>query len=424
VSFCFIHAADVHLGNLQYGSIARYNDFARSFSAMIDDAIYRKVDFVLVSGDLFHKRSLDPQTLYQAVELLAPLREHNIPLIAIIGNHENPHIFEGMSWPDYLNVTGQIILLDAYMKDNQFVIAPWDYRSRKGAFIDLPCGARIIGSRYYGASTPQVLCKYLEVLAGLPSATFSIYMLHAGLQGTLDIQAPSVTRTQLDPLRAYTDYIAMGHFHKPYEQDGWIYNPGSLETVSVEEVSWDDRGYLYVEVDSGRLPKHNVTHIKSKRRPFIRLSFPVDTHPSPTALLAALLEYAKMRLPLNDQRQPVIEVTLRGALQFERTNLDLAAIEEQIAQSCNPLLVRIHDVTTTNDTDIDLPEGQTRSELEQGVLQELIGRDARFRVASAEWASFITQLKGAALSNLPAEEIAHELVAFLAMHPLESSDAH
>ena len=86
--------------------------------------------------------------------------------------------------------------------------------------------------------------------------------------------------------------------------------------------------------------------------------------------------------------------------------------------------MRIHDDTTTNETDIDLPENQTRSELEQGVLQELIGRDARFRVASAEWASFITQIKGAALSSLPAEEIAHELIAFLAQHPLESSDAH
>lgn len=419
-----MHVADVHLGYLQYSSSVRYNDFARSFSAMVDDAITRKVDFVLVAGDLFHKRSLDPQTLYQAVGLLAPLHERNIPIVAIIGNHENPHVFEGMSWPDYLNVTGQIILLDAYMKDNQFVIAPWDNVTRKGAFIDLPCGARIIGSRYYGASTPQVLEKYLEVLAGLPSAPYSIFMLHAGLQGTLDIQAPSVNRTQLDPLRAYTDYIAMGHFHKPYEQDGWIYNPGSLETVGVEEVSWDDRGYLYVEVDPSRQPKHCVTHIISKRRPFVRLSFPVDTYPSPTALMAALLDYAQRQLPPHDQRQPVIEVTLRGALQFERSNLDLAAIEEQIKQTCNSLLVRIHDATSTNETDIDLPENQTRSELEQGVLQELIGRDARFRIASAEWASFITQIKGAALSSLPAEEIAHELMAFLMQHPLESGHAH
>ncbi|MHB1356648.1 MAG: metallophosphoesterase family protein [Anaerolineae bacterium] len=424
MSFRFIHVADVHLGYLQYGSSVRYNDFARSFSAVIDDAIAHKVDFILVSGDLFHRRSLDPQTLYQAVGLLSPLHEHNIPLVAIIGNHENPHIFEGMSWPDYLNVTGQIILLDAYMKHNQFVIAPWDSKSRKGAFIDLPCGARIIGSRYYGASTPLVLSKYLEVLAALPAAPYSIFMLHAGLQGTLDIQAPSVTRAQLDPLRAYTDYIAMGHFHKPYEQDRWIYNPGSLETVSAEEVSWDDRGYLFVEVDPDRQPKHSVTHIKSKRRPFVRLSFPVDTYSSPTALMGALLEYAKQRLPLDDQRQPVIEITLRGALQFERSNLDLAAIEEQIKQKYNPLLVRIHDATTTNETDIDLPENQTRSELEHGVLQELVGRDARFRVANSEWASFITQIKGAALSSMPAEEIAHELTAFLTMHPLESSDAH
>jgi DNA repair protein SbcD/Mre11 len=424
VGFRFIHAADAHLGYLQYGSTVRYNDFARAFSAMVTDAVSRKVDFVLVSGDLFHKRSMDPQTLFQAVGLLAPLHEHNIPLVAIIGNHENPHIFEGMSWPDYLNVTEQIILLDAYMKENQFVIAPWDYKSRKGAYIDLPCGARIIGSRYYGASTPQVLSKYLEVLAALPSAPYSIFMLHAGLQGTLDIQAPSVSRTQLDPLRAYTDYVAMGHFHKPYEQDGWIYNPGSLETVSVEEVSWEDRGYYYVEVVPGQQPKHNVTHIKSKRRPFLRVSFQVDTCTSPASLTAALLDYTSRQVAHYDQRQPVIEVSLRGALQFERTNLDLEAIEILLKQECSALLVRIHDATTTNETDIDLPENQTRTELEQGVLQELVGRDTRFRLASTQWASFITQVKGEALSNLPAEDIANELLSFLKLNPLGSSDAH
>ena len=46
----FMHVADVHLGYQQYGSKERFNDFSRVFLHIVDQAVERQVDFVLLDG--------------------------------------------------------------------------------------------------------------------------------------------------------------------------------------------------------------------------------------------------------------------------------------------------------------------------------------------------------------------------------------
>ena len=73
-----LHAADAHLGYAQYGLDERQRDFYLAFRRMADDAIERQVDAVLLAGDLFHKRTVDANTLFQAVSVLAKLRQAGI----------------------------------------------------------------------------------------------------------------------------------------------------------------------------------------------------------------------------------------------------------------------------------------------------------------------------------------------------------
>ncbi|MFN8465769.1 MAG: hypothetical protein U0X20_09475 [Caldilineaceae bacterium] len=57
-----------------------FNDFGRAFYAVIDEAIGRKVDFVILAGDLFHKRSIDALTLNQAIRGLEKAAPRRHPL--------------------------------------------------------------------------------------------------------------------------------------------------------------------------------------------------------------------------------------------------------------------------------------------------------------------------------------------------------
>ena len=80
----FLHLADCHLGKWQYNHRERYNDFGRAFFHILDEAIRQQVDFVILAGDLFEKRSIDALTLNQAMRGLEKLKARNIPCLAIV----------------------------------------------------------------------------------------------------------------------------------------------------------------------------------------------------------------------------------------------------------------------------------------------------------------------------------------------------
>ena len=63
----FLHLADVHLGFDRYDSKERTQDFYYAFNDALEKyAIAPQVDFVLIAGDLFEHRNIQPATLNQA----------------------------------------------------------------------------------------------------------------------------------------------------------------------------------------------------------------------------------------------------------------------------------------------------------------------------------------------------------------------
>src|SRR5258706_13073234 len=136
----FVHTADNHLGYEQYGMKERFNDFARAFFAVVDDAIARKADFFVVSGDLFNKRSIDALTLIQAQQALQRLRNAAIAAIAIEGNHDRSFYRDGVSWLQFLGWQKLLYLLNPTVRQGGPEIAPWDPHTLGGAYVDLKEG--------------------------------------------------------------------------------------------------------------------------------------------------------------------------------------------------------------------------------------------------------------------------------------------
>jgi DNA repair exonuclease SbcCD nuclease subunit len=153
-----IHTADNHLGYEQYGIKERFNDFARAFLAVIDDAIARHADGFLIAGDLFNKRAIDAQTLMQAKSGLERLKTAGIPAVAIEGNHDRTYYRDGVSWLQFLSWEHLLILLNPVIKDGIVALTPWDSQTLQGTYTDLKEGhLRIYGLPWYGAGTARVI---------------------------------------------------------------------------------------------------------------------------------------------------------------------------------------------------------------------------------------------------------------------------
>jgi DNA repair exonuclease SbcCD nuclease subunit len=419
----FIHIADTHLGYEQYGVRERFNDFSRAFWDIVDDALNRHVDFMVIAGDLFNKRAIDALTLIHAIEGLKKLKERGIPVVAIEGNHDRSYYRDGISWLQFLCHQQYLMLLAPRMRDGAPLLTPWEPHSMLGSYVDLLDGRlRIYGLPWQGAATLRSMDGLAQALetareeedtAGIE---YRLLMMHTGLEGIVPRIQGLPSMAQFQPLRRRVDYLALGHVHKPYEFDGWMYNPGSTETCGAEESSWEDRGYYFVEIDTDHPENiidpekpsryHRATHLVSKRRPFVRHDLRVDGLDEPDRIYARLEEYCLRHGSehAQDNLRPLVQISLVGTLAFDAGSLDTAYMEEMVRNHFDPLYVRIDNNTNDQDYipdggDIDGRDRSTWHELERRIFEELVSRDSRYLATREQWSKVLADLKQMALQK-------------------------
>ncbi len=395
----FIHIADTHLGYEQYGVRERFNDFSRVFWDIMEEAVHRQVDFVVIAGDLFNKRAIDAQTLIHAIEGLKKLKERRIPVIAIEGNHDRSYYRDGISWLQFLCHQEYLILLAPFMRNGAPVLSRWQPDTMRGSHVDLVGGRlRVYGLPWQGAATNRSMEGLAEAMAAARSEEeaahieYRLLMMHTGVEGIVPRVQGLPAMAQFQPLRSHADYLALGHIHKPYEYDGWMYNPGSTETCGAEESAWEDRGYYFVEIDTDD-PERVIDP-------------DVDGLTEPNALYARLEDYCQREghKHQHDSLRPLVQVQLIGTLNFDAGSLDVTHMEEMIKSYFRPLYVRVDN--NTNDQDY-IPEGgdidgRDRSawhELERRIFEELVSRDNRYLPAKEQWSVVLSDLKKMALEK-------------------------
>ncbi len=274
-----------------------------------------------------------------------------------------------------------------------------------------------------GSSTATALEMMAEALPTVAKegVEYTIMVAHTGVEGVLPGHAGGLSHAQLAPLRPHVDYLALGHVHKPFTFDNWIYNAGSPETCSMDEVAWRDRGYYMVDVDTSRPrgegePAHVATLRANRRRPFHRLHVKVDHHTTPAALYEHCERYIRQRAAdtvpgLSRATQPVVELRLSGVLPFDRTTLDLERLRGHMESAFQPLICHLKNATQPSDFAVDADEQLDRRQLERQVVTELLNRDSRFRDQSEGWTNLVLDLKNLALANADAETVVAELSA-------------
>jgi DNA repair exonuclease SbcCD nuclease subunit len=413
----FVHTADNHLGYEQYGFKARFNDFALAFYSVIDDAIARKADLVIIAGDLFNKRAIDALTLIQAEAGLQKLKDAGIPAIAIEGNHDRSYYRDGYSWLQFLCWQGLLILINPLVQDGAPDLTPWDQQTMRGAYVDLMGGKlRVYGLPWYGASTARIMEAFAERLAEAreretaEGVEYRLLLMHTGVEGIVPQLHGLPTRAQFEPLRGLIDYVALGHVHKQYALEDWLYNPGSTETWGAEESAWE-RGYYIVKIDTDRSddePRHTAQHVVNPRRPFLRFTFSVDGLTTPAAFYEQFERFCRQRARESGDaldREPVVDVGLVGVLAFDAASLERPRLEEYVKEYFKPLVARIHDNTRDTDFEPFAEEGMdgrdraSWAQLEVHIFQELLARDARYLPQASRWARVLAQVKQMALGG-------------------------
>ncbi|MFW9968586.1 MAG: exonuclease SbcCD subunit D [Candidatus Odinarchaeota archaeon] len=251
----FIHASDIHLGSHQYRNEHRADDFIRAFQEILELAIKYLVDFIILGGDVFTSLEMLPGNLLKIINILKDFKDftnNSILIIAIEGNHDIRKFSRGLrfeqrgqSWLKLLNNLELIILLDADVDESsEEIFKSYNFEMNKGGKIQIN-NVMIYGSRYLGEQPVSYLSKIRKAIVK-KEEIFNILLLHFGIEGQME-NIPGIRLEDIQPLHHRVNYLALGHFHKQFIIENWIYNPGSSEAVCSMDNSYK-RGIFFVEI--------------------------------------------------------------------------------------------------------------------------------------------------------------------------------
>lgn len=375
----FIHMADMHLGYRQYDQEQRFIDLGLTFKQAVEYAIAHKVEFVLISGDLFDKRSINAPTFIQANHVLSMLKAAGIPCIAIEGNHDRRFLKDGMSWLESLEWEGLLKLIKNFEGDLM------------GGHVDIG-KTRIFGLGFAGsmtsASIPQIRQEIVDINSRSPPER-TILMMHAGVSGEMKHGiVGEVCYEDLCQLKGVVDYLALGHYHNAYDIDDWVYNPGCPDTCSIAE--YGERKGIYHVTDKG------ATLVPLSIRKFIVLRVSADRHKT----IEPLLEDIKESLTkAGEYERPVINVIIDGTLNFDRSRLNMHTIAEMVREQMGALHVDVRfDLDNDEFKIADLESDPfDRAGIEREVFRKLARSDSILAGNSDIFASALTEVKDLAV---------------------------
>ncbi len=311
----FIHTADIHFGMENYGRIdpttgihTRLLDFYEALNFAINRAINEEVDFFLFSGDAYKTAYPSPTQQRLLCECFLRLFKAHIPIVIIVGNHDNPLSF---GKAHALELFGQLPLEGFHVisKPSSFTIKtksgsvqivgmPWPSRttialqnahlyssaSDLTGYISRAVAAIIEDyAKQLDPSLPAVLAGHLTVTSGVFSGSEK-----RAIYGADPVLMPS--QLTIPPF----DYVALGHLHRHQNlnKEGTIplVYAGSIERVDFGERK-EDKGFCLVTIKNKQETSYEF--IKTPMRPFIQIETILEGSESQTDhILAELNKYS------------------------------------------------------------------------------------------------------------------------------------
>ncbi len=392
----FLHVSDIHLGFDRYDSKERTKDFYRAFhDALYQYAIVPQVDFVVLAGDLFEHRNIQPNILNQAQLCLQDLKEAGIPVLAIEGNHDNTPYGTKTSWLRYLSDWGLLVLLEPTTANGTALYEPWDWETKRGGYIDLACGVRVLGSCWYGASAPTAIASLATAIKDLPPApAHTVMLFHHGLEGQIARYHGALRYNDLLPLKeAGVEYLALGHIHKNYVVENWIFNPGSVEANNVDESQFD-RGVYLVSLDASGI------HAELKRdytqRTIVRLKVTARGQESLEELeemAIATVQQAVQSGKIRAADAPIVELRLEGQVAFDRLELDTRKLQQQLQQLTGALIFLLRYNVDSVAYASHITDEADRCQVEREVFLDLLVAHNTYKKQATELAQGLIDLK-------------------------------
>jgi DNA repair protein SbcD/Mre11 len=250
----FAHMADVHIGSWRDPKL---KDLAtEAFSKAIEVSVKKKVDFILIAGDLFNTALPGIDSLKSVVKEFKVLKEKDVPVYVIPGSHD--YSPSGKTMIDVLEEAGLLI--------NVFKGKVVEGKLQLKFTKDEKTGVKITGILGRRGTLEKLYYQDLDLEHLEKEKGKKIFMFHTSITELKPGSKSSMDSTDVSYMPKGFDYYAGGHVHIVHKYDFKDYKnvvyPGPIFPANFEELEDLNEGGFYIYDDAkhgeGKLERENI----------------------------------------------------------------------------------------------------------------------------------------------------------------------
>ncbi len=315
----FAHISDVHLGGWKQQPLQELN--LQSFKMTIEICMRQKLDFILISGDLFDSAYPPIEILKDTFAEFKKLKDSKIPCFIIAGSHD--YSVSGKTFLDVLDKAGFCKnICDFEITKDKIILNPTIHE-----------GVAIYG--YPGKKSSLEIQDLRKIKLNDSPGMFKIFMLHTTIdkaRGSLPVDA---IETELLPK---ADYYALGHIHTDFQYQNFVY-PGPLFPNNFQELEDLKYGSFYI-IDTISNLEQSLKKIELKIKDVV--SFNIEIKNALTATEKIISELSE-----KDLGDKIVLLRINGELETGSiSDIKFLQIEDFVKQKgAYFMLKNIHNLT-------------------------------------------------------------------------------
>ena len=351
----FAHLADCHLGSWREPKLKELN--SRAFEKAVDICIKEKVDFILISGDLFNTSIPSIDVLRETVVKLKKLKDLNIQVYTIAGSHDfSP---SGKTMLDVLEQAGLVKNIAKATEENGKLRLIFTKDNKTGAKIAGMIGKKgMLEKSYFKAIDKESLER---------EKGFKIFMFHTALDELKPKELEKMDSAPISLLPKGFDYYAAGHVHVRMEKSlsGYknIIYPGPLFPNNFSELEKETGGfYIY---DNGKIEFKPINIINVH-------AVEIDcNHKVPEQITSEVLSKIQNKEFLNT----IVLLRLYGTLESGKTSeIDFKEIFNQLNEKNAYFVMKNTNKLETKEFEEVKVSTSNIEEIESNLIKENIGQ--------------------------------------------------
>lgn len=329
-----IHFSDTHLGYNDLDILDENNinqreaDFYDAFSQVIEQIKKIKPDYIIHTGDLFHRSSPSNRAITFAIKQFKIINDLHIPFILIAGNHSTPRT----------NLSSPILKI---FEDFENIYVSFNQEYKKITFDDV-----VFHTLPHMNDDTKALSQIELCEENIDKTKKNIMMMHCSVGAWYLMQefGEWVYPSNKEYIFEKMDYVALGHWHGfgavsikgTKEKYPNVYYSGSTERTSLNDKR-NSKGFVQVNLEDELSLEYKEISI----RPI--LSFEINCEEYDTSIA---------NLDVSDIKDALVEVKLKNLTVLQSIDIQNSDIKT-IFKSAMSVSIKREFKSNSNETSIN-----------------------------------------------------------------------